>query len=82
MMSTRTMTAPITRMACRRDEAMAAFTDSPYEHMMQQKPVPGKTAGDCILYPPGHKCHGCPYGRGRPCVGVCMKKLYPGKRKK
>lgn len=61
---------------------MAVFTDSPYEHMMQQKPGPGKPVGEGIQYLPGHKCHGCPYGRGRPCVGVCMKALYPGKRKK
>ena len=62
---------------------MAGFTDSPYEHMMQQKPGPGKPVGDGgFQYPAEHKCHGCPYGRGRPCTGVCMKKIYPGKRKK
>lgn len=61
---------------------MAGFTDSPYEYMMQQEPEPGRAEkAGTLLYPPGHRCHGCPYGRDRPCIGVCMKELYPGKRK-
>lgn len=79
----RMMITPPARMICRRDEAMAGFTDSPYEYMMQQKPEPGRLEGGSPpRYPPGHKCHGCPYGRERPCIGVCMKAIYPGKRKK
>lgn len=79
----RKMAVLTARMGCRRDDAMAGFTESPYEYMMQQKPEPAKPpVGGRPQYPPGHRCHGCPYGRERPCIGVCMKVLYPGKRKK
>lgn len=65
-----------------RDKEMAGFTDSPYEYMMQQEPEPGRPERvGAPQYPPGHRCHGCPYGRDRPCIGVCMKELYPGKKK-
>lgn len=58
---------------------MAGFTDSPYEYMMQQEPEPGRPERvSAPQYPPGHRCHGCPYGRDRPCIGVCMKALYQG----
>ena len=61
---------------------MAGFTDSPYEYMMQQEPEPGRPErGETPWYPPGHRCCGCPYGRDRPCIGVCMKEIYPGRRK-
>lgn len=61
---------------------MAGFTDSPYEYMMQKEPEPGRPEREgAFRYPPGHRCNGCPYGRQRPCIGVCMKELYPGKRK-
>ena len=79
----RMMTTLTARMICRRDDVMAGFTDSPYEYIMQQKPGSGKPVGEGgFQYPAEHKCHGCPYGRGRPCIGICMKKIYPGKRKK
>ena len=67
----------ITRMAGRNrgNDIMVHFTDSLYEYMMAQKPDTGRDSG-LPRYPPGHKCHGCPYGRERPCVGICMKDLY------
>lgn len=55
---------------------MTRFTDSAYEMMMTQKPHTGRqTETEPPRYPPGHKCHGCPYGRDRPCLGMCMKDL-------
>lgn len=55
---------------------MTRFTDSPYEHLLTQKPYVGKKAGPGpVSYPPESPCAGCPYGRGQPCIGVCMKKL-------
>lgn len=56
----------------RGNDIMVRFTDSPYEYIMVQKPDAGRVRE---TVPPGHKCHGCPYGRGRPCVGICMKDL-------
>lgn len=52
------------------------FTDSPYEKIMTQIPM-GKRAADFSppSFPPGHPCHGCPYGKGAPCIGVCLRKL-------
>lgn len=61
---------------------MARFTDSPYEYMMSQKPQSGRISeAEPPRFPPGHKCHGCPYGRGKPCVGMCMKDLQIGGKK-
>ena len=54
---------------------MGFFTDSPYEYMMTQKPTEGRRGSTPSFYPPGHKCHGCPYGKDRPCLGVCIKDL-------
>lgn len=55
---------------------MTRFTDSPYEYLMTQKPYVGKEAdAGPAPHPPGSRCAGCPYGKGRPCIGVCMKKL-------
>lgn len=60
---------------------MTRFTDSPLEYMMAQKPHTGRQAETGPpRYPPGHKCHGCPYGRDRPCLGVCMKDLQKGEK--
>ncbi|MCM1221260.1 MAG: hypothetical protein NC548_42955 [Lachnospiraceae bacterium] len=62
---------------------MAGFTESPYEYLMQQKPEPGKPVGETAYqYPLGHKCHGCPYGRGKPCIGVCLKGIFSRRRKR
>ena len=51
---------------------MTYFTDSPFERMMVQRPrhSPGPSP---VEKPTG--CRGCPYGDGKPCVGVCLKKL-------
>lgn len=58
---------------------MTRFTDSAYEMMMTQKPRTGRqTETEPPRYPSGHKCHGCPYGRDRPCLGMCMKDLQKG----
>lgn len=57
---------------------MGGFTGSPYEYMMQEKPAgnmrPSLKEGK-PRYPAGHKCIGCPYGRERPCMGACIRKL-------
>ena len=50
---------------------MTRFTDSPYEKMMQQVPTEGRE----VHGPPGHPCHGCPYRRDAPCLGVCYRDL-------
>lgn len=83
MTTIRRMTSLTIRMTVHgRDKEMAGFTDSPYEYMMQQEPEPGRSERvSAPQYPPGHRCHGCPYGRDRPCIGVCMKEIYREKRK-
>lgn len=52
---------------------MTYFTDSPFERMMVQRPrhSPGPSPDK---KPPG-KCRGCGYNTGKPCVGVCLKKM-------
>lgn len=53
---------------------MVHFTNSPFEYMMTQKPRQiheNKTAHDFSK----KQCIDCPYGRNRPCIGVCMKEL-------
>ena len=48
--------------------AMPLFSNRPgIERMMQQKPAGGEE--------PEHPCHGCGYGRQRPCIGICYKEL-------
>lgn len=59
----------------RRNDSMGFFTDSPYEYMMTQKPDAGRRESTPSLFPPGHRCYGCPYGKDRPCLGVCIKEL-------
>ena len=54
---------------------MTRFTDSPYEKMMQQVPTETREAHGPPALPPGHPCHGCPYGRNTPCLGVCYREL-------
>ena len=51
------------------------FTDSPYERLMTQTPPGREKAPAPPVRPPGHPCHGCPYGRDAPCLGICYKKL-------
>ncbi len=55
------------------------FTDSPYEKMMEQVPAGRETVSRPPARPPGHPCHGCPYGRDAPCIGVCYRELMKGK---
>ena len=52
------------------------FTDSPYEKFMTQIPD-GRRAAESPppSFPPGHPCHGCAYGRDKPCLGICYRKL-------
>lgn len=58
------------------DDGMARFTDSPFEYAMAQKPGAVGKKGEGMRRCPSRKlCVNCPYGRGRPCIGVCMKKL-------
>lgn len=61
---------------------MTRFTDSPYEYLMTQKPYAGgeRDSGP-VPYPPQSRCAGCPYGSGKPCIGVCMKKLLSQSKK-
>lgn len=54
---------------------MTRFTDSPFERMMTQRPVPGHAASASFAHPPGHPCRHCPYGRAALCVGICYQKL-------
>lgn len=55
---------------------MTRFTESPYEYMMTQKPGVGLLQEtEAQNYPSKNLCETCPYGRGKPCVSVCMKKL-------
>ena len=61
---------------------MTLFTDSPYEYLMTQRPYAGKAAdAGPPPYPPESRCAGCPYGSGKPCIGVCMKKLLSQSKK-
>lgn len=55
---------------------MVWFTDSPLERMMSQPSGAGPRIGG-HPDPPAQEqsCDGCPYGRGSPCIGVCMKEL-------
>lgn len=50
---------------------MPQFTDSPYERLMKQAPEAEKGKRK----KQDDKCRGCPYGRGRPCIGICMVQL-------
>lgn len=58
---------------------MTRFTNSPYEKMMQEVPTEQREihGPPAVLshLPPGHPCHGCPYGRDAPCLGVCYRDL-------
>lgn len=54
---------------------MTHFTDSPYERMMVQIPTETREAHGPPALPTGHPCHGCPYGRDTPCLGVCYRDL-------
>lgn len=59
------------------------FTDSPYELMMKQKPAGQRAAvNPPPVFPPDHPCHGCPYSRNGPCLGICYRKLMEGRKKK
>lgn len=57
---------------------MKHFTESPYEELMGLEPEAARPAPPQAP-PPGDRCRGCPYGRIRPCIGVCMREL-AGKR--
>lgn len=62
---------------------MAQFTDSPYEYQMKQTPKGTRMPGSSLpRYPPGHKCFHCPYGRDKPCIGLCLKDIAPEMKKK
>lgn len=55
---------------------MTRFTNSLYERMMTQKPQMGRLSEmDPPRFRPSYKCHGCPYGRDRPCIGLCLKDI-------
>lgn len=51
------------------------FTDSPYEKLMTQIPRGRGAADTPPPFPSKHLCHGCPYGRDAPCVGICYRTL-------
>ena len=58
------------------------FTDSPYEKIMTQTPEErGAADFPPPPFPPGHPCHGCAYGRDRPCLGICYRKIWKGRGK-
>ena len=54
---------------------MTRFTDSPYEVFMTRVPAGRRGAPSPPSRPPGHPCAGCPYDKGAPCIGVCLRKL-------
>ena len=54
------------------------FTNSPYEKIMQQVPRGRERLRASPVFPPGHPCHGCPYGKDAPCVGICYRNLMKG----
>lgn len=54
---------------------MTYFTDSPYERMMTQPPAGQEMAPAAPVWPSGHPCHGCPYGKDAPCLGICYREL-------
>ncbi len=60
---------------------MTRFTDSPYERMMTQVPTEQREVYGPPALPPGHPCHGCPYRRDAPCLGVCCRKSWKGSGK-
>ena len=60
---------------------MTRFTNSPYEEMMQEIPPGRERLEASPVWPPGHPCYGCPYGRDRPCMGICYRELMKGVRK-
>ena len=57
------------------------FTDSPYERLMTQVPSERREVHGPPVRPPRHPCHGCPYGRDGPCLGICYRKLMKGREK-
>ena len=57
------------------------FTDSPYERLMTQVPSVRREVHGPPAHPSGHLCHGCPYGRDSPCLGICYRKLTKGREK-
>lgn len=69
------MTIILTMGKGRVNKIMSQFTDSPYERLMKQIPEAGRRAGNGN----NDKCRGCPYGRGQPCVGICMARMLRGK---
>ena len=54
---------------------MRYFTDSPFERMMMQ--IPRHRQKSQPKPPPSRSrlCHGCPYVRSTPCMGVCYREL-------
>ena len=50
---------------------MTYFTNSPFERMMQQKPMGGRET--CLsALPKSHRCYGCS-SYGRACFGLIIK---------
>ena len=59
------------------------FSDNPgLERMMRQKPRGGRGGRTTPFAAQDSPCHGCCYGRGRRCVGICYQELMKGRRKK
>ena len=54
---------------------MTLFTHSPFVNLMQQFPTLGGEVHGPPALPPTHPCHGCPYRRDAPCLGVCYRDL-------
>ena len=52
---------------------MTYFTNSPFERMMQQKPMGGRETCPSAL-PKNHRCYGCS-SYGRACFGLCHRYL-------
>ena len=55
---------------------MTLFSNNPeLEKIMSQKPAKRKGPEKLSSLPSDSPCYGCPYGKGRHCVGICYKKL-------
>lgn len=50
--------------------------------LIENIPPSGAAFGNGVSrFPPGLQCHSYPYGRGKPCAGMCLKEIPGGENK-
>ena len=54
---------------------MTRFTDTPSKKYFPDPPRRAVWDPPPPALPPTHPCHGCPYRRDAPCLGVCYRDL-------